>query len=160
MTTLELVTLTKQVAGAQGLDPVLLCAMAESESSWNAYAVRCESESGFARRYGAAYAKLVHDSATKADDRWLGFEDLFYSSYGLLQTMYPCVIEAFPEAADALVYPTKLCDPQVGLLYGCKLFSLKLRQARGRVPQALLYWNGGADPQYPARVLSRQERYR
>lgn len=160
MSTHELVALAKETAGAYRLDPILICAMCEQESSWNPFAVRCESESGFAARYGAEYARIVKNSASKQDDKWFHFEDLFYSSYGLLQTMYPVVIETFPEAAADLIYPTRLCDAGMSLKYGCKLFALKLRLAKGRVPQALLYWNGGGNPEYPREVLARQSTYR
>jgi hypothetical protein len=160
MTQLELVALTKQTAGTFGLDPALMCAIAEQESSWDPFALRSESESGFMKRYGAAYTKLVQESATKVDDKWIRFEDIFYASYGLLQTMYPVIIETFPLAASALTYPTRLCDPHEGLSYGCRLFARKLSQANQKVPKALLFWNGGANPEYPAEVLARVGRYR
>jgi soluble lytic murein transglycosylase-like protein len=160
MTQLELVALTKQTAARYGLDPVLMCAIAEQESSWDPCAVRCESESGFRARYGVAYAGIVAASASKHDDKWFRFEDLFYSSYGLLQTMYPVLIETFPEAAGELVYPTRLCDAEMGARYGCRLFARKLKQAGGDTGKALLFWNGGGNKEYPGEVIARRDRYR
>lgn len=156
----ELERLTRTWALSNSMDPVLACAMVEQESSWNTFAYRPESESGFMARYGEAYNKLVRESANKLDDHWIKYEDAFYASYGLLQTMYPVIIETFPEAGPMLKFPTSLCDPDIGLSYGCRLFMRKLKQAKGSVTQALLYWNGGANKQYPDEVMARYERYK
>jgi hypothetical protein len=158
MTQLELVALAKQTAGAHGLVPALVCAIVEQESAWDPFALRSESESGFAARYGAEYTRLVKASASVYDDKWLRFEDIFYASYGLMQTMYPVIIETFPEAC-ALPFPTRLCDAETGLRYGCKLFARKLNQAKQNIEKALLFWNGGGNKKYPAEVLARVERY-
>lgn len=160
MTQPELIATAKRIAVQHGLDPVLICAIAEQESAWHPFAIRPESESGFAARYGAAYTKIVQNSATKIDDRWFKFEDVFYCSYGLLQTMYPVIIETFPEQAAALKFPTDLCDPEVGLTQGCRLFARKLAGAANVVSRALLNWNGGGNPNYPNEVLARMTRYR
>jgi hypothetical protein len=159
-TTLELVALTKQTAGVFGIDPVLACSIVEQESAFNPYAFRPESESGFVERYGAEYHRIVLESASKWDDRWIRFEDAFYASYGLMQTLYCVIIENFPSSTEELRYPTALCDPWDGLKWGCQLFAKKLRQAGGRVPQALLLWNGGGNKNYPAEVLARQAKFR
>jgi soluble lytic murein transglycosylase-like protein len=52
-----------------------------------------------------------------------------------------------------------LCDPAIGLDVGCRVFARKLGAARGKVEQALLFWNGGANRSYPAEVLARIPRY-
>jgi len=159
MTQAELIILTKRLATTAGMDPILACAMVEQESAWHPYAIRPESESGFAARYGAAYQTIVRNSATKVDDRWLRFEDVFYCSYGLLQTMYPVIIETFPEQASLLKYPTDLCDPEIGLTQGIRLYLHKLKRANNNQRIALLRWNGGGNPAYPDEVLSRAVRY-
>lgn len=153
MTRDELIALARAAAAGRGLDPALVCALITQESAWDTFAVRCESESGFMARYGAAYLKIVKASATKIDDKWIRFEDLFYTSYGLMQTMYPVIIETFPEASARLTYPTTLCDPAIGLDYGCRLLKKKLGGAKGDLRQGLLNWNGGADKAYPDKVL-------
>lgn len=155
----ELIATAKRIASSASLDPVLVCAIIEQESAWDTYAIRPESESGFMARYGAAYQKLVKASATAIDDKWIRFEDVFYCSYGLMQTMYPVVIETFQETAVLLKYPTMLCHPETGIGIGCRLFSRYLSQRNGDVTKALLRWNGGGNPNYPAEVLARQVRY-
>jgi soluble lytic murein transglycosylase-like protein len=154
-----LITKAKAAAVANGLDPVLVCAVIEQESDWEPFAIRSESESGFAERYGATYAEIVKKSASKYDDKWLHFEDIFYTSYGLMQTMYPCVIEMLPSLASRLKFPTQLCDPDIGLEAGCKMLMMKLNKAKGNMETALSYWNGGANKNYPSEVLARMVRY-
>ena len=159
MTRPELITLVKDIALIYNLDAAMVCAIVDKESAFDTYAIRCESESGFMKRYGGTYTQLVKNSATKIDDKWFQFEDIFYSSYGLMQVMYPVAIETFPELASALTYPTRLCDPQVGLMAGCRLLAKKLGQAGGDVQKALLFWNGGSDTQYPFDVMSRKVKF-
>lgn len=152
----QLIVMVKELARATALDPVLMCAMVQQESGFNTFALRSESESGFAARYGAEYARIVKASASKNDDKWFRFEDIFYASYGLLQTMYPVIIETFPEMSEQLAFPTQLCDPVIGIGQGCRLFAKKLRTAGGDVEKALLFWNGGGNKDYPAEVLSKK----
>lgn len=159
MTKDELIVRAKAIALTMGVDPALGCAMVEQESAWDTYALRPESESGFMTRYGDAYQKLVAASASKNDDRWIKFEDVFYCSYGLLQTMYPVIIETFPEQVALLQYPTRLCDPEVGLTLGFRLFQKKLQHVNGDRERALLNWNGGGNPAYSSEVLARLGRY-
>jgi hypothetical protein len=150
----------RQFAAAAALDPVLVCAMIEQESGWDEFSIRPESHSGFKQRYGDNYAKIVKASATKNDDRWFDFDDVFYCSYGLMQTMYPVVIERFPDAAPRLPFPTYLCIPAIGLEYGTKMFKEDLASKNQDVRLALLRWNGGGDVGYPDKVLARTPRYR
>jgi soluble lytic murein transglycosylase-like protein len=160
MTQPELVATAKRIAASAGLDPTLICAIIEQESAWDTYAIRPESESGFMTRYGAEYQRQVKASATAIDDRWIRFEDVFYCSYGLMQTMYPVIIESFRETAVLLKYPTMLCDPETGVGLGCRLFARKMKQAGSDLNKALLYWNGGGNKAYPSEVLARMDRYR
>lgn len=159
MNTRELITLAKLVANRYQMDPALCCALCEQESGFDPYAIRCESESGFMTRYGDAYQKIVAASADKQDDKWIRFEDIFYSSYGLMQTMYPVIIENFPEMGKLLMFPTKLCDPEIGLGAGCRLYMKKLKQANNDVRASLLLWNGGSAKGYPDEVLARVSKY-
>jgi soluble lytic murein transglycosylase-like protein len=154
-----LIAKAKAAAVANGLDPVLVCAVIEQESEWEPFAIRSESESGFAQRYGAEYAEIVKKSANKYDDKWFKFEDIFYASYGLMQTMYPCVIETQPALAARLKFPTQLCDPDIGLEAGCKMLAMKRDKAKGDIEKTLSYWNGGANKNYPSEVLARMVRY-
>ena len=53
----------------------------------------------------------------------------------------------------------ELCDPAAGVEWGCRLLAKRLARARGDVPAALLAWNGGTNPNYPAEVLARTRNY-
>jgi soluble lytic murein transglycosylase-like protein len=160
MSVTETIAIAKKQAALWGMDPVLLCGLIEQESSWDTYAIRPESESGFMVRYGDAYQKIVAASASKNDDKWIKFEDVFYCSYGLMQTMYPVIIENFPEQIGLMAYPTRLCDPEIGLPLGIRLFKKKLAQASGDVKHALQLWNGGGNPSYADEVLKKSEKYK
>lgn len=151
--------LASKYANRFHLETSLVCAVIEQESAWNTFALRSESESGFKERYGEAYHKIVLASASKYDDRWIQFEDIFYASYGLMQTMYPVVIEMIPVLANGLRFPTELCDPATGLLAGCEILSAKLDAAGGNTRLALLRWNGGGDTEYPEKVIARASKY-
>lgn len=138
----ELVQLAKQTAAKYGLDPVLVCAVIEQESSWNTWASRFEP------RFLARYVQP------------LGLSDLTETqlrsfSFGLMQLM--------GEVARELGYKgplTQLCDPPVGLVLGCQHLANKLKVAGGDVPKALLLWNGGGNPAYPDQVLARMDNYK
>lgn len=153
----RLLEIVNQTARFKGLDPVVVAAVIEQESNWNTFAIRSESKSGFARRYGRAYARIVKQTASKRDDRWFQFPDIFYSSYGLMQVMYPVAVEQL--GGDELQYPTLLCMPEIGTSYGCALLVRKIRAAGGDLRKGLLFYNGGGDKRYPDRVLARAKKY-
>ena len=154
----DLRDLAFRIARQKSLDPATVCAVIEQESAWNTYAIRSESKSGFARRYGRAYARIVRQTVSKRDDRWFRYPDIFYTSYGLMQVMYPVAVEQL--GGDDLQYPTLLCMPEIGISYGCSLLALKIRAAGGAVHKGLLYYNGGGNPRYPDEVLERVGKYR
>jgi hypothetical protein len=77
---------------------------------------------------------------------------------------------------------SELCDPEQGIDVGCRVLSAKLALAANDLPRnaprpaaqpsggvtpstpelltrALLLWNGGGNPSYPAQVLARLPRY-
>lgn len=157
----ELIDAARLKANQHNLWPDLVCAICDHESGgWNTYAIRPESESGFMARYGAAYTQIVKATASKVDDRWIRYEDIFYCSYGLGQVMYPVCLELFPDWTLKLKYPTELCDPWNGLEALCRIFSKKLEVASGNVQKALLFYNGGADPTYPEKVQTHLWKYK
>ena len=138
----QLIALTKQVAAAHGLDPALVCAIVEQESSWNPWATRYEP--AFYQRYILPIA--AHMTPTEAYGRaW---------SYGLMQLMGECARE-HGYAGDLAA----LCDPQTGLEQGCVHFATKLKTAAGDTAKALQLWNGGGNAQYSAQVLSKLGKY-
>lgn len=133
----------------------IICGLIERESFWNTYAIRSESESGFVARYGAAYADLVRKSAQKADDHWFRFEDIFYASYGLMQVMYPVALELGAEFR----FPTELCDPEMGIEWGCRILRKKLEIAKSDIVKALLFYNGGGNKNYASEILALAKKY-
>ncbi len=138
-------TLARKVAAAQALDPALVCAVVEQESSWNPWAVRYEPL--FFTKYVASLYTNNKISATEAYAR--GF------SWGLMQVMGQVAREA---GFDAL-FLSALCDPEQGLAVGCKVLRKKLDAAAGDTTRALLAWNGGGNPNYAAQVLARRSHY-
>lgn len=128
-----------------GLDSSLVCALIEHESSWNQWAERFEPM--FYDRY---IQPLVNrnevKTATEAKSR--------ATSYGYMQVMG----QVAREMGFIGRYLTELCDPEVGIDYGCR----KLQQCFQKHPDArgaLLCFNGGGDPQYPDLVLQFVNKY-
>ena len=58
----EIIDLARRIASEHGLDPALVCAVVEQESSWNPWAVRYEP--GFLSRYVAPLYTAGKLSAT------------------------------------------------------------------------------------------------
>lgn len=110
-------------AKAHGLDPDLVAAVVEQESSGRFYAYRFEPA------FYEAY--LEHNPAYKGR-----IPQEVSASYGLMQTMFSTAVE-HGYAGD----PWGLFDPRVSLEYGCRVLA---RLLRGRtVHDALAAYNGG-----------------
>ncbi|HVB35384.1 MAG TPA: lytic transglycosylase domain-containing protein [Patescibacteria group bacterium] len=141
----SLIELARKQARAAGLEPALVSAVCEQESAWNPWAIRYEPE--FYLHYLlplAVSGKL--GGATEARARAF--------SWGLMQVM--------GETAREHGYGghlAALCDPATGVEIGCRVLAAKLAAAQGDVRRALLAWNGGGDPGYPASVLARMRKY-
>lgn len=139
----QIIALTKQIASAHGLDPALVCAIVEQESSGNPWATRYEP--AFYAHYISPIAGTM--TPTEAYGRaW---------SWGLMQLMGECARENGYRGDLA-----QLCDPQTGLDQGCVHFGKKLKAAAGEVAHALQLWNGGGNAQYSTQVLARVGKYR
>lgn len=138
----ELVALAKRRAAALNLDPAIVCAMCERESSWDPWMIRYEPD------FRSRYVAPLHLPPTVEIARSV--------SWGLMQVM--------GQTARELGYVeqfAKLCDPPIGLYWGCRDFARKMREAgNNNVEKALLEYNGGANPAYPYDVLTRAARYR
>lgn len=140
-----LISLARATAAAHALDPALVCAVCEQESSWIPWAIRYEP--GFLARYVAPLFTAGKISATETYARAF--------SWGLMQVMGQVAREhGFAGASLA-----ELCDPAVGLEYGCRVLTAKLAQVEGNVERALLLWNGAANIHYAQEVQARLERY-
>lgn len=137
----KLLKLANEIATREGVDPALVCAVVEQESAWSPWAVRFEP--AFYERY----TKPMHLSDTEEYTRAI--------SFGLMQLMG----ESAREAGFTGKYLSELCDPTVGLTWGCRWLQRKLARANGDVTKGLLAWNGGGNPLYPSEVLARISHY-
>ena len=134
-------TLTKKWAVKYGLNVSLVCAVIEQESGWNPWAMRFEP--GFLARY---IVPMNLPDPTEAHAR--------ATSFGLCQVMG----QVAREHGFGGRFLTELCDPDIGVDFGCR----KLQQCfsvHGDTETALLSYNGGADEFYPKQVLARVARY-
>jgi soluble lytic murein transglycosylase-like protein len=128
-------------AAKYGLDPAIVCAVCEQESSWNPWAMRYEPE--FYARYIVA---MKLPNATEAFAR--------ACSFGLLQVMG----QVAREQGFGGQFLTQLCDPDIGLDIGCR----KLRKCFAEYSEpevALLKYNGGGNPNYGKEVMARMAKY-
>jgi soluble lytic murein transglycosylase-like protein len=141
----QLVALARKAAAAQSLDPALVCAVVEQESSWNPWAMRYEP--AFFAKYVAHLYTNNKITASEAYAR--GF------SWGLMQVMGQVAREMGFDGA----FLSATCDPEQGLAIGCKLLRKKLDAMDGDITRGLLAWNGGGNPAYPAQVLARRAHY-
>lgn len=126
-----------RIARAYSLDPFLVAAVVVQESEGNTFAIR--PEMGFWARYLPGIMKLFQRTPSKRDDQWAAFPQLASASYGLMQVLYVTAIEL----GAVLMYPTELCNPDVGLEYGCRKLADCLHRANGDVGVALRLYNGG-----------------
>jgi soluble lytic murein transglycosylase-like protein len=141
----EIIALARRIAVKHGLEPALVCALIEQESAWSEWAVRYEP--GFLSRYVAPLYTTGKLSATEAYTRSM--------SWGLMQVMG----QVARENGFAKVSLVELCDPPTGIEWGCRILSARIARSHGDTAAALLAWNGGANPNYPAEVLARMRNY-
>jgi len=142
----KLVSLAHNAATMEGLDPSLVCAVVEQESGWNTWAMRYEPL--FFAKYVASLYTNNKVSATEAYARGI--------SWGLMQVMG----QTARERGVTSPFLSYLCEPAAGLAVGCRILRQKLEASGGDAHRALLAWNGGSNPDYPAEVLARALRYR
>jgi soluble lytic murein transglycosylase-like protein len=142
MTRDELVATAKDVATQLALDPVLVCAIVERESTWDPNSERYEP--GFYEEY-IVPQKLK--SPTEAITRAI--------SRGLMQIMGESARErGFTGQLSTLFVP------YVGLWWGCKHLQLKIEHAKGDLHIALERWNGGSNIHYADEVFAMMEHYK
>ena len=141
----QLLSLARRIAIAHSLEPALVCAVVEQESSWNPWAMRYEP--AFFAKYVAGLYTNNKISASEAYAR--GF------SWGLMQVMG----QVAREAGFGEPFLSALCDPADGLDIGCKVLKKKLDAMAGDVIRGLQAWNGGGDPAYASQVLARRPHY-
>ncbi len=137
----ELIKLAVATARLANLDPALVCAIVEQESNWDPWAVRYEP--AFDRRY-------ILPMRLRPT-----LEILRSCSWGLMQVMGETARDnGFGDS------PVTLLEPSTGLLIGCHVLSGDMDRAKGVLTDALLRWNGGANPSYADQVLARRANYK
>lgn len=141
----ELITLARVTAARHSINAQLVCAVVEQESAWNPWAIRYEP--GFLSKYVAPMYTAGKISATEAYSRSF--------SWGLMQVMG----ESARELGFSGSSLAQLCDPAVGLEWGCVKLVKHLARAKNEVTDALEAWNGGANLQYATQVLARLKNY-
>ena len=127
-------TVITAAAEAQGLDPILVGAVAQTESSCRTDAFRHEPQ--FWLRYMKPSPKYAHLNPRR-----------YSSSYGLMQPMWVVAVE---EGFDPSLPPEHLFVPELSLEYGCKRLKKCLEWADGhsgtakdRLLSGLAAYNGG-----------------
>jgi len=139
----------QDIARNAGLDPALVCAIVEQESSWNTLAIRYEPQF-FARYVAPLVGSDEMKLATETESRSRAF------SWGLMQILGQCA----REMGFGGLYLSELLQPALGLEFGCKLLNKELGRAGGDLERALQLWNGGANPNYARAVIARMDKYR
>lgn len=134
--------LAKKWGTKYGLDPLIVCAVIEQESSWNPWAIRFEP--AFEERYikPALPAAPSTRELTEA------------MSFGLMQVMGLVAI-GFGWRGSFL---SELCDPDVGVDFGCRKLQ-KCFAVHGDAEASLLSYNGGGNAFYGKQVLARVSHY-
>lgn len=138
----ELIALARATATKHNLDPALVCAVVEQESSWEPHAIRYEP--AFRSRYVAPLGLPPTEEVARS------------ISWGLMQVMGQLAREhGFTEK-----FLSGLCDPSSALDVGCTVLADKIKAAGGDLTRALSLWNGGANPNYSQEVLAKLDKYR
>lgn len=141
----ELVALAKQKASEAGLNPALVCAVCEQESSWNEFSCRYEPQ--FMSKYISPIFLKGEITPTEAYSRAF--------SWGLGQIMG----QVAREHGFKGVFLSELCDPFNNLTLMCRILSANLTKSSGDETKALLVYNGGSRPAYADEVLARKAKY-
>jgi len=126
------------------LDPALVCAVIEQESRWKPFAVRFEPA------FHEKYLVPMHAAFPPTEDMCRAM------SFGLMQLMG----ETARELGFKNEFLTSLCDPDVGLDWGCAHLVRRIASADGDLRQGLQRWNGGKNLNYADEVLARMPRYK
>ncbi|MGB9404759.1 MAG: lytic transglycosylase domain-containing protein [Candidatus Acidiferrales bacterium] len=145
----QFITLARDIAARHSLDPALVCAIVEHESSWNPWAIRFEP-AFFAKYVAPLFTNNKIEPATNSEAYSRAF------SWGLMQVMG----QSARERGFSAEFLSELSDPAAGLEAGCDLFAHKLAVAGANAERALQLWNGGANPDYAAQVLALVVAYR
>jgi soluble lytic murein transglycosylase-like protein len=137
----ELLIVIRKMAEDHGLDPALVAAVVEQESSWIATA----------KRYEASFESWLRKRvAGLTDDEYRSRS----TSWGLMQVMGQTAVEQGFSGEHSEMH-----SPLVGIEQGCIKLKKCLNIAGGDVRKALLCYNGGGNERYPDEVMARMEKY-
>jgi hypothetical protein len=145
MTKETILQLARAIAAQHGLPPEILCGMIEREATVNQWAIRYEP--GFLTRYVMPQYEEGKIDLTETYTRAM--------SWGCLQIMG----QTAREFGFTGRFLSELCDPPVGIEYGCRKLAKCLKDASGDMNKALEAYNGGNNTQYSAEVLALSARY-
>jgi soluble lytic murein transglycosylase-like protein len=134
--------LAAKYGAKHGISAALVAAVIEQESSWDTWAMRYEP--AFYERY------IV---PMNLEDRTAAFARA--TSFGLMQLMGQTAIEFGFKGK----YASSLCDPDLGVDFGCAKLRSCLDKNGGDLTKSLLSYNGGGNTFYPAQVLARLPTY-
>jgi soluble lytic murein transglycosylase-like protein len=126
-----------------GISAVLVASVCEQESTWDPFAIRFEP--AFEARYIKPALPLAPSTRQLTEAM----------SFGLMQIMGETAIE-FGWKGKFL---TELCDPDLGVDFGCAKLRHCLDISAGDEAKALEFYNGGSNLQYAAEVLARKHTY-
>ncbi len=143
MTQEQLYAVARSAALNASLDPKLVQAVCEHESSWNPWAVRYEP--GFYQTYISAMKGLTATEMT-----------MRATSFGLMQIMG----QVAREKGFGDKFLSALLDPLNSVTYGCRKLKECIDRENGDLRSALLRYNGGGDPHYPDAVIPLMEKYK
>lgn len=167
MTQSDLEQLADNAAVVAGLDPALVKAIIEQESSWESWAWNPEPRYRFLMnvRLWIPFRSLTPEERASEipppdfpvlmgdrDQEWWGQQ----ASWGLMQIIGGVARECGFKGP----YLPELLNPEINLRFGCRHLIKKLKAAGQDVIKALLAWNGGGNPNYPQEVVARMSHYR
>lgn len=147
------------------VDPLLIMAIIEQESSYDTEATRLENafDTRVRKKYNYATTTEILMGCSYGLMQMLGdsllavgyLKSRFYEMSAQAQRFYdndPMHEIAFVKAINGL-----MVTPEDQVHWGAKWFvDEKLnRLAKGDINKALLFWNGGGNPNYPTEVLNR-----
>lgn len=141
-TTAGRLALVTPIAMKAGLVPSLVAAVCEQESTWNPWAIRFEPA------FEARYIKPALPTAPTTRELTKAI------SFGLMQIMGEVAIELGWQGS----FLSELCDPETGVVFGCKKLQKCFFAHRDDEPSLLAY-NGGGNPLYASQVLARVKNY-
>jgi Transglycosylase SLT domain len=124
----SLVKLARQVAGANKINPALVCAVIEQESAWDPRAMRYEG--AFRARYVAPLGLPPTEEIARS------------MSWGLMQVMG----QVAREHGFAVKFLSGLCAPESGVEMGCAVLADKIAKAGGQVGHVDAVGGGASSP--------------